>query len=87
MAGGAGQFWPDQWTRFVAMVPEEERGDLIKAYNKRLFCGDLMVETRYARAWASMGECACLDGKRWWRAATARRITRAPSRGWKTTIS
>jgi proline iminopeptidase len=27
--------------------------DLIKAYNKRLFSGDLMVETRYARAWAS----------------------------------
>jgi proline iminopeptidase len=51
--GGAGQFWPDQWARFVAMIPEEERGDLIKAYNKRLFSGDLMVETRYARAWAS----------------------------------
>jgi hypothetical protein len=51
--GGAGQFWPDQWARFVAMIPEDERGDLIKAYNKRLFSGDLMVETRYARAWAS----------------------------------
>lgn len=51
--GGAGQFWPDQWARFVALVPEEERGDLIAAYNRRLFSGDLMVETRYARAWAA----------------------------------
>ena len=51
--GGAGQFWPDQWERFCRMVPEEERGDLIAAYNRRLFCGDLMVETRFARAWAS----------------------------------
>ena len=51
--GGAGQFWPDKWGRFVAMIPEEERGDLIAAYNRRLFSGDLMVETRYARAWAA----------------------------------
>lgn len=51
--GGAGQFWPDQWGRFVAMIPEEERGDLIAAYNRRLFSGDLMIETRYARAWAA----------------------------------
>jgi len=51
--GGAGQFWPDQWARFCALVPEEERGDLIAAYNRRLFSGDLMVETRFARAWAA----------------------------------
>ena len=51
--GGAGQFWPDQWARFCAMIPEEERGDLIAAYNRRLFSGDPLVETRYARAWAA----------------------------------
>ena len=51
--GGAGQFWPDQWGRFCAMIPEEERGDLIAAYHRRLFSGDLLVETRYARAWAA----------------------------------
>jgi len=51
--GGAGQFWPDQWARFCSLVPEEERGDMIAAYNRRLFSGDLMVETRYARAWAA----------------------------------
>lgn len=51
--GGAGQFWPDQWARFSALVPEAERNDMIAAYNRRLFSGDLMVETRYARAWSA----------------------------------
>ncbi len=51
-AGGAGRFWPDMWRRFSGLVPEEERGDLIAAYNRRLFCGDMPTETRFARAWA-----------------------------------
>ena len=51
--GGAGRFWPENWARFVEIVPHDERDDLIAAYNRRLFCGDLAVETRFARAWAS----------------------------------
>ena len=51
--GGAGQFWPDLWANFVGMIPEAERGDLIAAYHRRLFSGDLLVEARFARAWAS----------------------------------
>ena len=51
--GGAGQFWPETWARFVELVPEDERHDLIEAYHRRLFCGDLRTETRYARAWSS----------------------------------
>lgn len=51
--GGAAQFWPDIWDRFVKPIPRDERGDLIAAYNRRLFSGDLITETRYARAWAS----------------------------------
>ncbi|MEM9974605.1 MAG: prolyl aminopeptidase [Pseudomonadota bacterium] len=51
--GGAGQFWPDMWKRFAGLIPEDERDDMIVAYNRRLFCGDLAIETRYARAWAS----------------------------------
>ncbi len=51
--GGAAQFWPDQWARFSKLVPEDERGDMIAAYNRRLFSGDMMQETRFARAWAS----------------------------------
>ena len=51
--GGAGRFWPETWARFVAPIPENERGDLIKAYNKRLFSGNLAQETKYARAWSA----------------------------------
>ena len=51
-AGGAGRFWPEAWSRFMALIPEHERDDLIAAYNQRLFNGDMMTETRYARAWA-----------------------------------
>jgi len=50
--GGAGHFWPELWERFVNPIPERERGDLIAAYGRRLFSGDLALETRYARTWA-----------------------------------
>jgi len=50
--GGAGQFWPEAWQRFQALVPEDERDDMIAAYGQRLFSGDISLETRYARAWA-----------------------------------
>ena len=50
--GGAGHFWPDVWSRFRDIIPEDERGDLIAAYHRRLFSGDLAMETRHARAWA-----------------------------------
>lgn len=50
--GGAGQFFPDLWQRFVSLIPEEERGDMIAAYHQRLFSGNLAEENRYGRAWA-----------------------------------
>ncbi|MFW2588378.1 prolyl aminopeptidase [Sagittula sp. SSi028] len=51
--GGAGQFWPEPWARFTALVPEDERNDLIAAYHKRLFGPDLRVQTRFAQAWSA----------------------------------
>jgi proline iminopeptidase len=51
--GGAGKFWPDLWARFEALIPEDERGDMIAAYHSRLFSGDRMIEVRYGRAWAA----------------------------------
>ncbi|MEP5631338.1 MAG: prolyl aminopeptidase [Tateyamaria sp.] len=51
--GGAGRFWPEVWARFESLVPENERGDLIGAYHRRLFSGDVALETRFARAWSS----------------------------------
>ncbi|MBK5933985.1 proline iminopeptidase [Rhodovulum imhoffii] len=49
--GGAARFFPDQWRRFTALVPEDERGDMIAAYHRRLFSGDSVQEVRFARAW------------------------------------
>ncbi|ARO15663.1 proline iminopeptidase [Ketogulonicigenium robustum] len=50
--GGAGLFWPAQWERFSHAIPQDERGDLIAAYHKRLFCGDYATEVKFARLWA-----------------------------------
>lgn len=51
--GGAGKFWPEVWARFEGLIPEDERGDLIGAYHRRLFSGDVALETRFARAWSA----------------------------------
>jgi proline iminopeptidase len=51
--GGAGRFWPEVWERFVSPIPKDERGDLIEAYRRRLFSGDMVQETRYAKAWSA----------------------------------
>ncbi len=50
--GGAGAFFPELWTRFTAPIPEPERADLIEAYHRRLFSGNLIEETRFGRIWA-----------------------------------
>ncbi len=50
--GGAGKFWPEQWAKFTALLPEQEVDDAIAAYNKRLFSGDRATEILYARAWS-----------------------------------
>ncbi len=51
--GGAGRFWPEAWARFAALIPEDERGDMIKAYHDRLFSGDVAVEQKFGKAWAA----------------------------------
>ncbi len=49
--GGAAKFWPDLWGKFVAPIPENERDNLIKAYNRRLFSGNRQEEKRFAHSW------------------------------------
>ena len=51
--GGAGRFFPDLWSRVFSAIPEDERDDLIGAYHRRLFSGNLIEEMRYARLWAN----------------------------------
>lgn len=50
--GGAGLFFPEQWSKFSALIPKDEQSDMIAAYERRLFSGDMALETRYSRAWA-----------------------------------
>jgi proline iminopeptidase len=33
---GTRTFFPENWRRFVSSIPEEERGDLLAAYHRRL---------------------------------------------------
>ena len=49
---GASWLFPDKWERFLAPIPEAERGDLIAAYRKRLTCDDRRVRIEAARAWS-----------------------------------
>lgn len=51
--GGAGRFWPETWERFVQPIPEDERDDLIAAYHRRLFSGDMSAEIRFGRSWSA----------------------------------
>ncbi|WP_431301214.1 prolyl aminopeptidase [Tabrizicola sp. BL-A-41-H6] len=51
--GGAGNFFPELWNRFVNAIPLAERDNLIAAYNRRLFSGNLMEESRFGRIWAN----------------------------------
>jgi proline iminopeptidase len=49
---GASETFPDRWERFVAPIPEAERGDMVGAYHRRLSQGDLASQLATARAWS-----------------------------------
>jgi proline iminopeptidase len=49
---GASQFFPDKWERFLAPIPEAERGDLMAAYRKRLTGDDYAVKVEAAKVWS-----------------------------------
>ncbi|MBB6120742.1 prolyl aminopeptidase [Nocardiopsis algeriensis] len=49
---GASMLFPDLWEGYLAPIPEEERGDLIAAYARRLNSPDREVRLAAARAWS-----------------------------------
>ena len=49
---GTSELFPDAWESFLAPIPEAERSDLMRAYHKRLTCGDESIELEAARAWS-----------------------------------
>ena len=60
---GASEIFPDAWERFVAPIPEAERGDLMGAYYKRLMGDDIEERRRCAVAWSSWeGETVSAQG-------------------------
>ena len=49
---GASLVFPDKWERFVAPIPEAERGDMMAAYRRRLAGADEAEQLRCAAEWA-----------------------------------
>lgn len=49
---GVSEMFPDKWERFIAPIPEAERGDLMAAYRKRLTGDDKAARIEAAKAWS-----------------------------------
>jgi proline iminopeptidase len=49
---GVSEMFPEKWERFLAPIPEAERGDMMAAYRKRLVGDDRQVQVAAARAWS-----------------------------------
>ena len=50
---GANAIFPDCWEDYVRLIPQAERGDLLRAYHRRLTSGDEATRLDAARAWAT----------------------------------
>lgn len=51
LPGGAGMLFPDKYQDFVSFLPEDERGDVIAGYYKRIVSEDTNISHPAARAW------------------------------------
>lgn len=49
---GAHHIYPDQWEKYVAPIPLEERGEMVEAYYKKLTSSDVEERNRAAQAWS-----------------------------------
>lgn len=49
---GASRLYPEAWDAFVRLIPEDERGDMIGAYHRRLIHPDPEVHMPAAEAWS-----------------------------------
>lgn len=60
---GASHLYPDIWARFLAPIPEAERGDLMAAYVKRLNGPNRDEAVRCALAWSGWeGDTLSIEG-------------------------
>lgn len=49
---GVSEMFPDKWERFLAPIPEAERGDMMGAYRRRLVGDDQAAKVEAALAWS-----------------------------------
>ena len=49
---GVSEMFPDKWERFLAPIPEGERGNMMAAYHKRLTGDDPVAQVAAAKAWS-----------------------------------
>jgi proline iminopeptidase len=62
---GASALHPDAWEKYLEPIPEEERGDLLRAFHRRLTHDDPAMRMRAARAWSVWeGSTSCLTPNR-----------------------
>jgi proline iminopeptidase len=50
---GASWIFPDEWEKFIAPIPPQERHDLMAAYRRRLTGADEAVKLEAAHAWSN----------------------------------
>jgi proline iminopeptidase len=59
--GGCSALFPDAWEDYVAPIPKAERGDMVRAYYKRLTSTDANIRSDAAKAWSVWeGRTSCL---------------------------
>lgn len=49
---GCSRLFPDLWEQYLAPIPQDERGDLVAAYYRRLTSDDAQVRREAAQAWS-----------------------------------
>lgn len=49
---GAGRLFPEHWEEYLEVIPEAERGDMVRAYHARLTGDDEVTRMQAAKAWA-----------------------------------
>ncbi len=60
---GASFIYPDAFARYVSIIPQQERGDLVAAFHKRLMSDDWPTRLQAARSWARWeGETISIAG-------------------------
>ena len=50
---GCSYIYPDEWEEYIAVIPKNQRNNLVKAYYKQLTSKNLDIRIRAAKAWSN----------------------------------